>query len=66
MLPEIMMFNGWTSLEQIIDYLKDMNLVLESEFTELQETVKRLEIENEMLRQELKTIMEGTENEQSC
>ena len=66
MLPEIMMFNGWTSLEQIIDYLKNMNLVLESEFTELQETVKRLEIENEMLRQELKTIMEGTENEQSC
>ena len=66
MLPEIMMFNGWTSLQQIIDYLKDMNLVLESEFTKLQETVKRLEIENEMLRQELKTIMEGTENEQSC
>lgn len=66
MLPEIMMFDGWTSLKQIIDYLKDMNLVLESEFTELQETVKRLEIENEMLRQELKTIMEGTENEQSC
>lgn len=63
MLPEIMMFNGWTSLEKIIDYLKDMNLVLENEFQDLQQKVERLEFENEILRQELKTIMEGTKDE---
>lgn len=63
MLPEIMMFNGWTSLEKIINYLKDINLVLENEFQDLQQKVERLEFENEILRQELKTIMEGTKHE---
>jgi len=63
MLPEIMMFNGWTSLEKIIDYLKDMNLVLENEFQDLQQKVERLEFENKILRQKLKTIMEGTKDE---
>lgn len=66
MLPEIMVFNGWTSLEQLIDHLKSMNEVLSSEFEELQNKVDKLERENEILKENLRSMMEGTDYEQSC